>query len=106
MQDAMHNAMGSAMDNAMDNAMDPVQSTRHPRHLTLRDHVPGWNLAGNEPGASCDGDSGPQGAHVDPKPGNHPELGSLPPVSRTATSSAAPPAAPSPRRRPSAAPPA
>ena len=40
----------------------------------LRDHVPGWNLAGNEPGASCDGDTGPQGAHNVPKPGNHPEL--------------------------------
>jgi hypothetical protein len=37
-------------------------------------HVPGWNLSGNEPGASCDGDSGPQGAHNNPKPGNHPEL--------------------------------
>ena len=40
----------------------------------MRDHVPGWNLAGNEPGASCDGDTGPQGAHLNPKPGNHPEL--------------------------------
>jgi len=39
----------------------------------MRDHVPGWNLAGNEPGASCDGDTGPQGAHLNPKPGNHPE---------------------------------
>ncbi len=85
--------------------MDPSQRTRQTRHLTLRDHVPGWNLAGNEPGASCDGDSGPQGAHVDPKPGNHPELGPLP-VSRTTPASEAPPAAPSPRRRPSAAPPA
>lgn len=40
----------------------------------MRDHVPGWNLAGNEPGASCDGDTGPQGAHLNPKPGNHPEI--------------------------------
>ena len=46
-----------------------------PRQIAKKqDHVPGWNLAGNEPGASCDGDSGPQGAHNDPKPGNHPEL--------------------------------
>ena len=86
--------------------LDPGTSARHPRRLPLRDHVPGWNLAGNEPGASCDGDTGPQGAHVDPKPGNHPETGALPPVSRTASASAAPPAARSPRRRPSAAPPA
>ncbi|SES49697.1 hypothetical protein SAMN05216199_0475 [Pedococcus cremeus] len=50
-------------------------TTAHMKRTTLRDHVPGWNLSGNEPGASCDGDSGPQGAHVDPKPGNHPELG-------------------------------
>lgn len=50
-------------------------TTAHTKRTTLRDHVPGWNLSGNEPGASCDGDSGPQGAHVDPKPGNHPELG-------------------------------
>jgi hypothetical protein len=50
-------------------------STAHERRTSLRDHVPGWNLSGNEAGASCDGDSGPQGAHNDPKPGNHPELG-------------------------------
>lgn len=42
--------------------------------------VPGWGLSGNEPGASSDGDSGPQGAHLDPKPGNHPELHLPPPV--------------------------
>ncbi|HEY7719859.1 MAG TPA: hypothetical protein VH915_13940 [Pedococcus sp.] len=42
--------------------------------VRMSEHVPGWNLSGNEPGASCDGDSGPQGAHLDPKPGNHPEL--------------------------------
>lgn len=106
-------------------------TTAHTKRTTLRDHVPGWNLSGNEPGASCDGDSGPQGAHVDPKPGNHPELGPVlapdvgPEVgpnvsldvgpagaspagalSRTAPASAAPPAARSRRRRPSAAPPA
>jgi hypothetical protein len=45
------------------------------RSARMSEHVPGWNLAGNETGASSDGDSGPQGAHVDPKPGNHPELG-------------------------------
>ena len=28
---------------------------------------------GNEQGASSDGDTGPEGAHNDPKPGNHPE---------------------------------
>jgi hypothetical protein len=94
-------------------------STAHTKRTTLRDHVPGCNLSGNEPGASCDGDSGPQGAHNDPKPGNHPELGPVlapgvgPAVvaaaeelSRTAPASAAPPAARSRRRRPSAAPPA
>ena len=53
-------------------------STAHAKRTPLREHVPGWNLSGNEPGASCDGDTGPQGAHNDPKPGNHPELG-LPP---------------------------
>ena len=46
----------------------------HQHTARMREHVPGWNLVGNEPGASCDGDSGPQGAHVNPKPGNHPEL--------------------------------
>lgn len=94
------------MEDTVKGTLDPHPSTPHRRRLTLRDHVPGWNLAGNEPGASCDGDSGPQGAHVDPKPGNHPETGALAPVSRTASASAAPPAARSPRRRPSAAPPA
>lgn len=54
-------------------------STAHAKRTPLREHVPGWNLSGNEPGASCDGDTGPQGAHNDPKPGNHPELG-LPPA--------------------------
>jgi hypothetical protein len=44
----------------------------------MSEHVPGWNLSGNEPGASCDGDSGPQGAHLNPKPGNHPEMSPLP----------------------------
>jgi hypothetical protein len=78
-------------------------TTAHPRRMTLRDHVPGWNLSGNEPGASCDGDTGPQGAHNDPKPGNHPELGPL--VSRTTPASATPPAAPSRHPRPSDAPP-
>jgi hypothetical protein len=83
-------------------------TTAHPRRMTLRDHVPGWNLSGNEPGASCDGDTGPQGAHNDPKPGNHPELGPVlaPSVSRTAPASAAPLAAPSRHRRPTVAPPA
>lgn len=104
-------------------------TTAHMKRTTLRDHVPGWNLSGNEPGASCDGDSGPQGAHVDPKPGNHPELGPVlaPDVgpagmgrpgpspagaspagalSRTAPVSAAPPAARSRHPRPTAAPPA
>ena len=49
----------------------------------MRDHVPGWNLAGNEPGASCDGDTGPQGAHLNPKPGNHP---GAPPAGRRGSS--------------------
>ncbi len=35
--------------------------------------VPGGSLEGNETGASSDGDSGPQGAKNDPKPGNAPE---------------------------------
>ena len=47
---------------------------RTQRITRMSAHVPGWNLSGNEPGASCDGDSGPQGAHNNPKPGNHPEL--------------------------------
>ena len=51
------------------------------RTARMSEHVPGWNLAGNEPGASCDGDSGPQGAHVNPKPGNHPEM--APPAAKT-----------------------
>jgi hypothetical protein len=37
--------------------------------------VPGGSLEGNETGASSDGDSGPQGAKNDPKPGNQPETG-------------------------------
>jgi hypothetical protein len=32
------------------------------------------DLEGNDEGASSDGDSGPQGLHTNPKPGNHPEL--------------------------------
>jgi hypothetical protein len=31
------------------------------------------DLEGNEQGASSDGDTGPEGAHNAPKPGNHPE---------------------------------
>ena len=60
-------------------------STAHVKRTPLREHVPGWNLSGNEPGASCDGDTGPQGAHNDPKPGNHPELGLLPGAARVAS---------------------
>jgi hypothetical protein len=37
------------------------------------EQVPGGGLDGNEEGASSDGDSGNEGAHNDPKPGNHPE---------------------------------
>jgi hypothetical protein len=32
------------------------------------------DLEANDEGASSDGDSGPQGLHTNPKPGNHPEL--------------------------------
>jgi len=64
-------------------------STAHAKRTPLREHVPGWNLSGNEPGASCDGDTGPQGAHNDPKPGNHPELGQPPDTARVAAAQTA-----------------
>jgi hypothetical protein len=39
------------------------------------DQVPGGDLAGNEEGASSDGDTGPKGAGNDPKPGNEDDDG-------------------------------